>query len=284
MSWKKTLAQHKFMMIFQNPGATFGLAVVIIVTLAAILAPALTSYDPRQPNLAIALQPPSPGHLFGTDHVGRDILTRVLYGARISLMIGLGVQLIAITLGTVLGLISGYFGGLVDDLVMGLNNIFFAFPGLLLALGIMAALGTNIVNLFIALGLVGWPQVCRLIRAEVMSLREREFVTAAKAQGLSVSWILLRHILPNCLGPLIVLATLGVAGAIISEAALSFLGMGVQPPHPSWGSMIAMGRNYIYSSPWIIMFPGLAIFVTILGLNMLGDGLRDITDPRIVKK
>ncbi len=265
----------------KNKGAVIGAAVALSMVLVAILAPVLSPHDPVKSTLSDSLTPPSRQFLMGTDQLGRDILTRIIYGSRISLTVGLVVQGISITIGTTVGLLSGYLGGRVDDVLSGVINIVYAFPSLLFAIAVLAVLGPGMYNVFIALGLVGWATVARLVRGEVLSLKEREFVEAARALGGNNWRIVVRHILPNCFGPIIVVGTLGVANAILSEATLSFLGLGTRPPTPSWGSMLSQGREFVWSAPWMTIFPGLAIFVTILGLNMLGDGLRDVLDPRL---
>ncbi|MBI4642036.1 MAG: ABC transporter permease [Candidatus Tectomicrobia bacterium] len=266
----------------KNKGAMMGLVVLIFLILMAIFAPFLAPYDPvADAELINSLRPPSLAFLMGADNLGRDVLSRIIFGARISLTVGIVVQTISITLGTTLGLLSGYYGGKVDSAIMGLTNVIYAFPSLLFAIAVMSVLGAGLYNVFIALGFVGWPTVCRLVRAEILSLKEREFVQAAMAAGASDFRLMISHMLPNALGPILVVATLGVAGAILAEASLSFLGLGTQPPTPSWGAMLARGRDYIWSAPWLTVFPGIAIFITILGLNLLGDGLRDALDPRL---
>ncbi|MFN8526544.1 MAG: ABC transporter permease [Chloroflexota bacterium] len=266
----------------RHPSALVGGGIFVLVAIVAILAGVLAPYHPFE-NYTIrdSLLEPGGRFLLGTDDVGRDILSRIIYGARISLTVGLVVQAVSISIGTTLGLISGYFGGRVDDTISGLTTVMMAFPGLLFAIVVMAVIGPSIFNVFVALGLVNWPAVCRLVRGEVLSLKEREFVLAARTIGAPSLRTMVRHILPNCAGPIIVVATLGIANAILAEASLSFLGLGVQPPTPSWGSMLAQGRDYIHQAWWITTFPGAAIFVTILGLNLLGDGLRDALDPRL---
>jgi len=269
---------------FRSSGAATSLIGFLLtgtMVLAALLAPWLTSYDPNVNSLKDALQPPSAAHWFGTDHLGRDLFARVLYGAQKSLFIALMVQLIAVSIGTLLGLVSGYFGGRVDKWIMGLANVMFSFPGILFAIAIMAALGPGLVNLFLALGLVTWPEICRLVRAETISLKQREFVEAGYAMGASTIRILFRYILPNCYGNIVVLATLGMATAILAESSLSFLGLGVQPPDPSWGSLVGQGKDYMYQAPWYMFIPGMVMFVTILGINLLGDTLRDWFDPKM---
>lgn len=265
----------------KSPSGMFGLAVTLCLIVLAIFAPWLTSHDPVKNDLPNSLASPSISNLLGTDQLGRDVLTRIIWGSRISLTVGLVVQSIALTVGTSLGLIAGFFGGRVDMVIMGFTSAMLAFPYLLFAIAIMSVLGPGLYNVFLALGFLAWPQVCRLVRGEVLGLKEREFVEAGRALGASVTRIMLRHLLPNTMGPLIVVGTLGVASAILAEASLSFLGLGAQPPTPSWGSMIGRGRDYIFAAPWMIMGPGAAIFLTVLGLNMLGDVLRDALDPRL---
>ena len=265
----------------KNKGAVMGAAVAVFMILMAVFAPVVSPHDPVKSLLTDSLKPPSRQFLMGTDQLGRDILTRIIFGSRISLTVGLVVQGISITIGTTVGLLSGYMGGRVDDLLSGLINIVYAFPSLLFAIAVLAVLGPGMYNVFIALGLVGWATVARLVRGEVLSIKQREFVEAARALGSNNRRVILKHVLPNCFGPIIVVGTLGVANAILSEATLSFLGLGTRPPTPSWGSMLSQGREFVWSAPWMTIFPGVAIFVTILGLNMLGDGLRDVLDPRL---
>jgi ABC-type dipeptide/oligopeptide/nickel transport system permease subunit len=259
-----------------------GAVIIFLFLMVALAAPVLAPYAPYgEMTIEESLLPPGRQHLLGTDSLGRDVLSRIIYGARVSLAVGVVVELISLGVGVPLGLIAGYFGGVADDMISGLMNLLFAFPGLLLAIAIMAVLGPSLFNVFLALGLVGWPPVARVVRGETLAYKEREFVEASKAAGGSSLRVLVRHILPNCTGPLIVLATLGAADAILSEASLSFLGLGVQPPIPSWGAMLSRGRDYIYTAPWLTVSPGIAIFVTILGLNLFGDALRDALDPRL---
>lgn len=259
-----------------------GLVTVALLTTVAVSAPWLAPHDPTRNDLTNALRPPnSAGFLLGTDNLGRDVLSRVIWGSRISLTVGLVVQTIAVVVGTLLGLLAGFYGGRADDVVSGVTNVMFALPRLLFALVIVAALGPSLYNVFIALGIVGWPTLCRLVRAETISLRGKDFVEAARATGATDLRIIVRHILPNALSPIIVVGTLGIARAILAEASLSFLGLGAQPPTPSWGTMMSRGQAYIWSAPWLMLFPGLAIFIAVLGLNLLGDGLRDVLDPRV---
>jgi peptide/nickel transport system permease protein len=257
-----------------------GGVVVGLMTLIALLAPLLAPYHPTDDaNLLYANEPPSRQFLFGTDAQGRDILSRVIYGARISLAVGLISQGLNSLIGVILGLTAGFFGKWWDDLVMGLTNIMLSVPSLIFALAIVALLGPGLVNVFIALGFTNWSYSCRITRSQVLSARSLEYVQAARALGYGRFQLMFTQILPNILGPILVIGTLGVAGAILLEASLSFLGLGVQPPTPSWGSMLSQARDQLFTAPWISIFPGLAIFITVLGLNLLGDGLRDVLDP-----
>jgi peptide/nickel transport system permease protein len=251
------------------------------VVVAGALAPWLAHTDPvMDANLMNAEEPPGWAFWFGTDAQGRDIYSRVLYGARISLTVGIVSQLINTVIGVCLGLSAGYWGGWWDDLVSGLTNMMLAIPSLVFALAIMAILNPGLSSLLIALGLTNWSFTCRLSRASALSLKSQGYVQAAKIMGYSDVRIMLTQLLPNMLGPIIVIGTLGMGGAVLAEAALSFLGLGIRPPFPSWGSMLSDARDQITTAPWISIFPGLAIFVTVLGLNLLGDGLRDILDPQ----
>ena len=269
----------------QNPSIVIGLLVIGLLVATAVCAPWLAPHDPVRNDLANALRPPnSPGFPLGTDHLGRDVLSRVIWGSRISLTVGVVVQSVAILLGTLLGVLAGFYGRWADDLVSGLTNVMFALPRLLFAMAIVAALGSGLFNLFIALGMVGWPAICRLVRAQTLSLCGKDFVEGARAIGATDLRIITRHVLPNALSPIIVLGTLGMAHAILAEASLSFLGLGVQPPTPSWGTMMSRGQLYIWQAPWLMLFPGLAIFVTVVGLNLLGDGLRDALDPKLQRR
>jgi len=267
--------------ILRNKSIVFGGSVMIVIIFMAVLAPLISPHNPIRGNLMQALEAPGKHFLLGTDPYGRDLLSRVIYGARLSLMIGLVVQTMNSLIGVALGILSGYFGGKIDDLITGLTNIMLSMPSLILALAIMAVLGPGIMNIFIALGVVGWTYTCRIARAQTLSIREKEFVVAARALGCSTFGILRKHILPNLLGPILIIATLGVADAILTAATLGFLGLGTQPPTPEWGAMLSRGRDYIWSAPWLTIFPGLAIMVTVLGLNLLGDGLRDLLDPYV---
>ena len=257
-----------------------GAAIVLISVLAALLAPWVVPYDPASQNLALRLERPSVEHPFGLDELGRDILSRVLAGARISLFVGLTVVGISTLVGVLLGSIAGYFGGWLDDLVSRTVDVLLAFPGILLAIALVAVLGPSLRNVVMALSVIGWVGYARLVRGQVLKARELEFVQAARALGAGTPRILFRHVVPTTLPAVLVQATLGMAGAILAEASLSFLGLGVQPPTPSWGTMLNGGRAHILDAPHLTLFPGLAIALLVLGFNFLGDGLRDRLDPR----
>jgi peptide/nickel transport system permease protein len=251
----------------------------------AVFAPWLSPYHPiDHADLMHSEEPPNLTYLFGTDQQGRDILSRVIYGSRISLSVGLVSQGLNSLIGILLGLTAGFIGKRWDDLVMGLTNIMLSIPSLVFALAIMAVLGPGLINIFLALGLTNWAYSCRITRSQVLFTRSLDYVVAARALGYGEARIMFTQILPNILGPILVIATLGVAGAILIEAALSFLGLGTQPPTPSWGGMLSTAREQLFTAPWISIFPGLAIFTTVLGLNLLGDGLRDILDPHTTRQ
>lgn len=258
-----------------------GLAIVLLVMLAALLAPVIATHDPEEVDVQKRLQGPSVTHLFGTDNLGRDVFSRVVYGSRISILAGFVATSIAVTAGTTLGILAGYMGGKVDHTLMRLMDAFMAFPGLVLMIGFAAVFGPGLTNAMIAIGITGTPGFTRLVRGQVLAIRSRDFVEAARATGATGPRIAVRHVLPNILAPIIVWASLGVAGAILAEAGLSFLGLGTQPPTPSWGSMVNQGNSFLSRAPWIAIFPGAAIFLTVLGANLLGDALRDAWDPRL---
>ena len=262
--------------------AIIGLAVVILLVAAAITAPLIARYDPTAIELVNQLAAPSSSHWMGTDYQGRDVWSRLVFGARISLTVGLVSQGIALLLGVSLGLVAGYYGKWVDDGIMRLADVTLAFPTLLLLIAMVAALQPSLGVVFATIGLVGWAGMARLVRGQVLVVRQLEFVQAARALGVRDRRIIVRHVLPNVVAPVVIAATLGMAGAIMAEAALSFLGLGVQPPTPSWGSMIADGRdlNQLRIAPWTSVFPGLAIGAAVLGFNLLGDALRDALDPK----
>ncbi|MDB4896484.1 MAG: binding-protein-dependent transport system inner rane component [Firmicutes bacterium] len=261
-----------------------GTVLVLLFVLMAVFAPVVSRHDPIAMNLDIKLQAPGPEHWGGTDNFGRDVMARIFYGARISLLSALAAVSLAVGLGTVIGLLSGYMGGAVDMVVQRLVEVALAFPGLLLALAIVAVLGPGQFNVMLAVGLGGVPGYIRLVRGEVLAVKNREYVEAARALGASDRRMMYRHVLPNILSPVVVVATLGTAGAIQATAALSFLGMGAQPPTPAWGTMIAEGQSFLYNAWWMPTMPGLAIAVCILGFNLFGDGLRDLLDPKTVRK
>ena len=273
--------------LLRNKAALLGLLILIVISTAAVAAPLLAPVDPTIQEVTQRLKPPGWGtpdgriNLLGTDHLGRDILSRLIYGARISLVIGLSAVALAGTLGTLLGLVAGYRGGRVDDLIMRATDTMLAMPFILLALAVIAVLGSSLRNIIFVLGITSWVSYARIVRAEVLTLRTREFIVATLALGSGGRRIVFRHLLPNVLTPVIVIATLEVARMIILESALSFLGLGVQPPTPTWGGMLADGRAYLSTAWWQATFPGLSIMLTVLGINLLGDWLRDILDPRL---
>ena len=264
----------------QNPGAIVGLVFVLIMAVLALLAPIIAPEPENAQNWVNRLKPPSPQHPFGTDDFGRSVLSRVLYGGRVSLLSGLFPVLIGLSVGTLLGLLAGYVGGRTDSLFMRLMDILLAFPSIFLALAIVGIFGPSLFNAVLAIGVVSIPTYARLTRAEVLKLKNTEFVESALALGASRGRIIFRHLFPNALSPLIVQATLGMGGAILATAGLSFLGLGVQPPTSDWGEMLASGRRYLPEAWWLAVFPGLFIAISILGINLLGDGLRDALDPR----
>jgi peptide/nickel transport system permease protein len=267
--------------------ALFGLAVVVVVILSAVGAPLVTVFDPIEQDINQRLKEPGwrnaagQAHVLGTDHLGRDILARIIYGSRVALVVGLSAVLISGVLGMAIGLVSGYFGGKVDDFFMRLADIQLAFPFILLAIAVIGVLGPSLRNIIVVIGVSSWVVYARVVRGEVLSIREREFVQAAIALGSRDGRVVLRHVLPNAFTPWLVVATLDMARVIVIESALSFLGLGVQPPTPTWGGMLADGRVYLSTAWWLATFPGLAILVTVLGINLLGDGLRDTLDPRL---
>ncbi|MDO5301188.1 MAG: ABC transporter permease [Tissierellia bacterium] len=264
----------------KNKMAILGLSIVVLFVLVAIFAPLIAPYAPEAQDLANRFLPPSAAHPFGTDNFGRDVFSNVVYGARISLFVGIFATLISLALGTFLGAISGYYGGKLDNVIMRMVDIVLSIPSLVLAIAISAALGTGMWNLILAVSLTGITGYARLVRASVLSAKEREYVEAARIGGAGDFRIILRHILPNITGPIIVQATLGVGTAILQGASLSFIGLGVQPPTPEWGNMLSQGRAFIRDYPHMTLFPGLAIALTIFSLNLLGDGLRDALDPK----
>ncbi len=267
--------------LLKNKVAVLGGLIVLVEIVVAILAPYLAPYDPLDQDLGSALLPPlSSGHLMGTDDLGRDMLSRIIYGARISLLVGVAVVALATVVGVPLGAAAGYWPKLDRWIGLGMDTLL-AFPGMLLAMAIVAALGSGLPNVMVAVGIYSMPMYTRVVRAQVLALKEREFAAAARAIGVSEMGILFRHLLPNCMGPVIVQATLNLGGAILTAASLSFLGLGVQPPTPEWGAMLSQSRVYVVTAPHAVTLPGLAIMSVVLGFNLLGDGLRDALDPRL---
>ncbi|WP_293032186.1 nickel transporter permease [Natronococcus sp.] len=265
---------------FANPLNVVGLALVAAVATAAVVGPVVAPYDPTGQDLANRLQSPSRSHPLGTDQLGRDLLSRLLYGARISLGIAVAVTGIRLVLGTTIGLVAGYVGGWIDELLMRLVDVQLAFPGLVLALVIAGILGPSLRNVMIALAVVGWASYARVVRGSVLSTKERPFVDAARLMGVSRTRIAVRHLLPNVASPVIVLATLNMGTVVLATAGLSFIGLGAQPPTPEWGTMLSAGRHHLREAWWLANVPGVAIMCTVLGFNLLGDGLRDLLDPK----
>jgi ABC-type dipeptide/oligopeptide/nickel transport system permease subunit len=264
----------------RNRGAVVGLVIVVVLIVLAVFADLIAPYDPIAQSRAF-LEPPSAAHLFGTDQLGRDLLSRTIHGARVSLAVGMGAVLIAMAIGTILGLVGGYFGGRVDDVVVMIVDAFMSLPGLLVAMVIAALLGSSLPVVMLAVGIGEFTLFARLVRSAVYTERERDFVLASRSLGAGPASILLRHILPNILPSLIVLLTLSIGNAILSAAALGFLGLGAQPPTPEWGNLVNIGQEFMLEAPWLVWFPGLAIVATVLGANLLGDGLRDALDPKL---
>jgi peptide/nickel transport system permease protein len=282
--WQKVLRK-----LFENKGAIFGLIMVLVVILSAVFAPLISPHDPILQDVEKRLIPPigqegaDPIYLLGTDHLGRDIVSRLIYGARISIVVSVSAVALSAVLGTLIGLLSGFYGGNVDNIFMRIADVQLAFPFILLAIAIIAVLGPNLQNIIIVMGITGWVIYARVVRAEILSLREKEYVTAIRALGGSNSRIIFKHLLPNVIPPIIVIISLEMARMIIMEAALSFLGLGIQPPTPTWGGMLADGRVYLSTSWWLATFPGLVIMLVVLGINLLGNWLRDILDPRLTQ-
>lgn len=266
--------------ILKNRVALIGLVFIFLIFLIAIFAPLIVPYDPYKINVYKVLEPPSKEHIFGTDELGRDVFSRIVYGARVSLQVGFIAMGIAILTGTLLGSIAGYYGGFVDTLIMRIVDVMLAFPTLFLILAVVAVLEPSIYIIMVVIGLTGWMDVARLVRAEVLSIKEREFVLSARAIGANSFRIIFNHILPNAIYPVIVAATFAVGGAILIESGLSFLGLGIQPPEPSWGGILSVGKDYITVAWWMSFFPGIAIFFTVLSFNLLGEALRDAFDPK----
>jgi peptide/nickel transport system permease protein len=264
-----------------NPMVAAGVMLLTVFTLCSIFAPVLAPRDPAQLELAQRLLPPSHAHWFGTDELGRDVLSRTLYGARISLLVAISVVSSSLLVGGILGAIAGFYEGWADTFInLYLTNAFLALPGIFLAVAIVAFLGPSLVNLIVALALAGWVNYARLVRGQVMTMKQREFVQAARSLGASDVRLLMHHILPNIIQPLLVQAAIGMAGAVLAEATLSFLGLGVQPPTATWGSMLNDARAHLFESPYLVFFPAAAVALCVLAFNLVGDGLRDLLDPR----
>ena len=280
---KRSMAAEIWQRLVRNKMAMLGLAILVVLVLAAVFADVIADYDTKvvAQNIAERLQGPSAAHWFGTDEFGRDIFARLVHGSRVSLVVGIVSVSVSLIIGGTLGAFAGFYGGKVDNVIMRVMDIFLAVPSILLAITIVAALGTSLFNVMLAIGISGMPSFARIVRAAVMSVKDQEFVESSRAIGATSVTIIFREILPNCMAPIIVQATLSVAGAILSTASLSFIGLGVQPPSPEWGAMLSGGRNYLRDAIHLTLFPGLAIVITILALNLLGDGLRDALDPRL---
>lgn len=280
MEQKQSRAKDLLRIFYKNKMAVMGFIIILAMVIIAIFAPLIATQAPEAQDLAMRFQSPSAEHFFGTDNFGRDIFSNVVYGARISLFIGLVATIISVIIGTIIGAVAGFFGGGVDNVLMRLVDIILSIPSLILAIAISAVLGTGIRNLILAVSLSSITNYARIVRASVLSVKEQEYVEAAKIGGASNFRLIFRHILPNCTGPIIVQATLGVGTAILQAASLSFIGLGVQPPTPEWGGMLSQGRSYIRDYPHMTIFPGLAIALTIFSLNLFGDGLSDTLDVK----
>lgn len=282
---KQVKRQSEFAIIWRrfkrNKIAMAGMIIVVAYYFIAILAPILAPYDPQEIDLLNPLSPPGKDHLLGTDPIGRDVLSRIIYGARISLLVGTLAVLLGVTIGILAGLVAGYYGGNIDDVIMRINDVMWSFPVTLLAIVVAGIVGPNVSYLIFIIGIIMVPRYTRVIRGTVLSIKERDYILAARALGCGNLRILFRQILPNAIGPIIVVATMSMAGAILTESGLSFLGFGIAPPTPTWGNMIASGRQYIRTCPHLIIYPGIAITLTVLGFNLFGDGLRDAIDPRL---
>ena len=270
-----------FKQVVKQTNGLVGFVIVAAVLLAAVFAPLVAPYDPYKIDMSHSLSPPSAAHPFGTDVFGRDIMSRLVYGARVSMEVSVLSRLISLVLGTLLGLTAGYFGGRFDNIVMRLADVTLAYPGLLLLIAVMAAVGPSLSSLIVALGIVGWAAVARIVRAQVLSIKEREYVLAVRSLGGDPGRIIFRHLLPNCVSQLIIIFSMGLGMGIMAESSMSFLGLGAQPPLPSWGSMISAGLDYLRVAPWLSLAPGIGITVSVLGFNLLGDACRDALDPKL---
>ena len=277
--WREILLT--FRLLRQNPVAMAGIIILLIMALTAVFADVLAPFDPIRISLGERLQPPGPVHFFGTDEMGRDILSRVIYGARISLRIGFLVILISGGIGSIIGAVAGFYGGQIDNIIMRVMDVILSFPSLVLAMALAAAMGPSLNNAIMAVAFVMIPKFARLVRGDALGVKEMQYVAAARVSGAKNGWIIFNHVLPNCLNSVIVLATLTLGDTILIAASLSFIGLGAQPPIPEWGAMISVGRKFLIDQWWYATFPGLFILVTVIGFNILGDALRDILDPRI---
>ncbi len=266
--------------LLKNKAAFAGIIFIALIVAAAVLAPFISPYDPSAQDLSQRLSPPSLSHILGTDDLGRDVFSRMIYGARVSMSVGFFAVLITMLIGVTIGMLSGYFGGWVDSVLMRFTDIMLCFPTFFLILLVIAFFEPNIYNVMIVIGLTSWPGLSRIVRAEVLSIREREFVLASKMLAVSKTRLFFVHILPNVISPIIVYAAIGIGGAILTESGLSFLGLGVQPPMSSWGQILMQGKDYIYMAWWLSLFPGLVILFTVLSFNLIGESLRDIFDPK----
>ncbi|HEU5101279.1 MAG TPA: nickel transporter permease [Roseiflexaceae bacterium] len=277
----RTSRRRQLVYALRQPAITVGVVIMVFFVFVALFAPLLSPTDPLEPDIVNSLKPPSAEHLLGTDKLGREVLSRLLYGARISLFVGVSVVLIACIIGSLLGVLAGFLGGWIDETLMRVTDIFFAFPALILAMAIAGALGPSLQNALIAISAVTWPVYARLLRGQVLAMKEREFILAARTVGVPEWQIVRRHLLPNMLAPLLVQVSFDMGGAITAVAGLSFIGFGAQPPTPEWGVMISEARNYMATAWWLGTFPALAIMLVVGGFNLLGDGLRDLLDPRL---
>lgn len=273
-------------LILKNRLTTMGLSVVLLLVLMALTAPLIVPFphDTAETHIDNRFLSPSSQHFFGTDELGRDVFSRVLYGSRLSLQVGAIAIGLALTIGVPLGVVAGYSGGMLDEVIMRITDVFLSFPPLLLAMAISTLLGPNLTNAMIAIAIAWWPWYTRLLRSEAISVRERDYVQAARAMGASPGKIVFKHVLPNCLAPIIIQASMDFGSIILTSAALSFLGLGAQPPTPEWGLMVSTGRTFFLTHWWIVTFPGLAIFIAVLSFNLVGDGLREILDPKMRRK
>lgn len=281
-TYRSVVRSRKFAEFVGSKTNLLGLGIVILLAAAGVFAPWLAPYEPTETNVRERLQAPNVDHPMGTDQLGRDLFSRILYGARISLKVSVSVVAITLLVGTVMGVVSGYAGGWVDEAIMRLVDLLIAFPGLLFALVVVSVLGPSLFNLMLALAVTGWTQYARVIRGEVLSVKEDDFVKAAQVMGASRTRIMGRHLVPNVISPIVVLATMDLGTVVLGTAGLSFLGFGAQPPTPEWGRMLASSRSLLTTAWWMANFPGLAIMLTVFGFNLLGDGLRDVLDPRDV--